>query len=148
MLIPRAIEQMKIEPPTHHRRVDARVEAAQGGLQKIEQRRRWNAVRGEAIHELRHVPPRRDQREIVAHVRIDRPRLSSSEHVELAAARELIRRVRQRLRVAGHAARRSSYAFRDDAHLAEMPREEDEDSVCLGEVVGLENDRLGTVRAR
>src|SRR5207253_110333 len=120
---PRAIEEVEIEPPAHHRRVDAGVETAERGLQEVEERRGWNAVRGEAIHELRHVPPRRDQREIVAHVRIDRPRLSSSEHVELAAARELIRRVRQRLRVAGHAARRSSYAFRDDAHLAAIDEE-------------------------
>jgi hypothetical protein len=50
--------------------------------------------------------------------------------------------------VPGHAARRSPYAFGDDAHFAEMAREEDEDAVCLSEIVRLEDDRLGTVRAR
>jgi geranylgeranyl diphosphate synthase type I len=54
----------------------------------------------------------------------------------------------KRLRVPGHAARRSPYAFCDDTHFAEMAREENENPICLGEVVRLEDDRLGTVRAR
>ena len=57
--------------------------------------------------------------------------------VELTPPSELVGGMRQRLRMPGHAARRSPYAFRDDAHFAEMAREEDKDAIRLGEVVRL-----------
>src|SRR2546430_10938609 len=72
---------------------------------------------GEAIDELGDVPPRRDQREVVAHIGIDRTGLGSGQDIELTPPSELVGGMRQRLRVPGHAARRSPYAFRDDAHL-------------------------------
>src|SRR6266550_329166 len=143
-----SIEQMQVEPAAYRRRVDARVERAQRGLQQVEQRRGWNPVGREAIDELGDVPAGGDEREIVAHIGIDGTRFGAGQDVELTPARELIGGVRQRLRVPGHAARRSPYAFCDDTHFAEMAREEDENPICLGEVVRLENDRLGTVRAR
>src|SRR5206468_9472016 len=79
---------------------------------------------------------------------IDGASFGACKDIELTPARELVGGVRQRLRVPGHAARRSPYAFCDDTHFAEMAREEDENPICLGEVVRLEDDRLGTVRAR
>src|SRR5438552_8543218 len=144
----RSIEEMQVEPAADRRRVDARVERAQGGLEEVEERRGRDAVGREAIDELGDVPARGDEREIVAYVGIDGSSFRAGQDVELTPARELVGGMRQRLRVPGHAACRSPYAFCDDTHFAEMAREEDEDAVCLGEVVRLEDDRLGTVRAR
>src|SRR5256714_1608831 len=143
-----SIEQMQVKPAADGRRIDARVERAQRGLEKVKQRRRWNAVGREAIDELGDIPAGGDEREIVAHIGIDGTRFGAGQDVELTPARELIGGVRQRLRVPGHAARRSPYAFCDDTHFAEMAREEDENPIRLGEVVRLEDDRLSTVRAR
>src|SRR2546426_5176866 len=145
---PGSIEEMQIEPTADRWRVDARVERAQGGLEQVEKRRGGNAIGREAIDELGDVPARRDEREVVAHVGVDGARFGAGQDIELTSARELIGGVRQRLRVPGHAARRSPYALRDDTHFAEMAREEDENAIRLGEVVRLEDDRLGTVRAR
>lgn len=143
-----SIEEMQVEPAADRWRVDARVERAQGGLEQVEERRGRDAIGREAIDELGDVPARRDEREVVAHVGVDGARFGAGQDIELTPARELIGGVRQRLRVPGHAARRSTYALRDDTHFAEMAREEDENAIRLGEVVRLENDRLGTVRAR
>ena len=143
-----AIEEVQIEPAADRGRADAGIERAKRGLEQIEERRGRDAIGRKAIDELRDVPPRRDEREVVAHVRINGAGLGAGEDVELAPPSELIGGVRQRLRVPGHAARRSPYALCDDAHLAEMAREEDENAVRLSEVVRLEYDRLGTVRAR
>src|SRR6266550_7784184 len=63
----RSIEEMQVEPAADRRRVDARVERAQGGLEEIEERRGRDAVGREAIDELGEVPAGRDEREIVAH---------------------------------------------------------------------------------
>src|SRR5438067_933067 len=143
-----AIKKMEVEPAAHRGGVDARVERAKGRLEQVEERRRWDAIGRETIDELGDVPARGDEGEIVAHVGVDGASFGSGQDVELTSARELVGGVRQRLRVPGHAARRSPYALGDDAHFAEMAREEDEDAVRLGEVVRLEDDRLGTVRAR
>src|SRR5438093_13074375 len=104
----RPIEQMQVEPATDRRRVDARVERAQGGLEEVEERRGRDAVGREAIDELGDVPARGDEREIVAHVGIAGASFRAGQDVELTPARELVGGVRQRLRVPGHAARRSS----------------------------------------
>jgi geranylgeranyl diphosphate synthase, type I len=145
---PGSVEQVQVEPAADRRCVDARVERTKGGLEQVEERRGRDAIRREPIDELGDVPARGDEREIVAHVRVDRASFGTGQYVELTPARELVGGVRQRLRVPGHAARRSPYAFCDDTHFAEMAREEDENPICLGEVVRLEDDRLGTVRAR
>src|SRR5207302_10894665 len=42
---PRSIQQMKIQPPTHHWRVDPRVDAAHGGPQTTYPPRRWQPAR-------------------------------------------------------------------------------------------------------
>jgi geranylgeranyl diphosphate synthase, type I len=145
---PGPIEQVQVEPAADRRRADARVERAERRFEQVEERRRRDPVGREAIDELGDVPARGDEREVVAHVGINSAGFGSREDIELAPARELIGGVRQWLRVPGHATRRATNAFRDDTHFAEVAREEDEDAVRLGEVVRLEDDRLGTIRAR
>jgi len=140
----RPIQEMQVEPAADRRGARACVERAERGLEEVEERRGRNAVGREAIDELGDVPAGRDEREVVAHVGVDGARFGAGQDVELTTTRELVGGVRQRLRVPGHAARRSPYTFCDDTHFAEMAREEDENPICLGEVVRLENDRLGT----
>ena len=53
----RSIEQMQVEPAADRRRIDARVERAQGGLEQVEEGRGRDAIGGEAIDELGDVPP-------------------------------------------------------------------------------------------
>ena len=128
---------MEVEPPADRRRVHPRVERAKGCLEKVEERRGRDPVGGEAIDELGDVPPRRDQREVVAHFPIEGAGFGAGQHVQLPPTRELIGGVGERLRVPGHTTRRSADALRDDAYLAEVAREEDEDAIRLGEVVRL-----------
>src|SRR2546427_9269638 len=111
---------MQVEPAADQRPGVARVEVAQRGLEQVEERRGRDALDGEAVDELRAVPPCGDATEIVAQLRVDRARLGAGEDVELAPARELIGGVRERLGVTGHPARRTSDAFRDDVDLAEV----------------------------
>ncbi len=85
--------------------------------------------------------------QILAQRAIERARLRTGEHVEVSAARELIRRVCERLGMTRETARRLADPLRDNAHLAEVTSEEREDAIRLAEVNGLEHDRLGTVRA-
>src|SRR5438552_6967512 len=123
-----AIEEMEVEPAAHRRGADARVERAKGRLEEVEERRRWDAIGRETIDELGDVPACGNEGEVVAHVGVDGASFGSGQDVELTSARELVGGVRQWLRVPGHAARRSPYALGDDAHFAEMAREEDERS--------------------
>src|SRR5713226_2794485 len=104
-----------------------RVEVAQRGLEQVEQGRGRGVLDGEAVGELGDVPARRDAHQIVTERRIDRARLRTGEDVELAATRELIGGVRQRLRVPGHTARRATYALRDDMKLADVAAEQHDD---------------------
>jgi hypothetical protein len=139
---------MQVEPAAHQTRRVPGIEMAQGRLDQIEQRRGRSVLDREAIGELGDVPGRGDTHEVVADGRIDGARLRAREHVKLATARELIRGVRERLRVPRHAARRTSDALCDDVDLPEVAAEEHEDAVGLSEIDRPQDDRFGAIRAR
>ena len=137
---------MQVEPAADERSGEAGIQVTERGLEQIEERRRGRALDGEAVDELRAVPACGDAAEVLAQRRIDRTRFCAGEDVQLAAARQLIGGVCERLGVTGHPARRATDPLRDDVHLAEVACEEDEDAIGLTEVDRAKDDGLSAIR--
>ena len=137
---------MQVEPAADEWSGEAGVEVTERRREQIEERRCRRPLDREAVDELRAVPAGRNAAEILAERRIDRARLGPSQDIELAAARQLIGGVRERLGMTGHPARRATDPLRDDVHLAEVAGEKDEDPVGLTEVDRAKDDGLSAIR--